>query len=298
MRMRAQVKTRTGMWPGVVLAAALAVPVITVPTIHAQQAPSLEDVRYNMADALGMLRHHGNSPPEEDLMMSVEIYGSARIAEVGPTGVGPLAEVESYYAEIAYDFPGMRVDVTRASGEREIQVVSGLFAWNEIDERGGGLVEGFGSAEPAMDAVAERLLRIWMTPAGAVKMAVAAGDQATVSMEGGAVVVTFPLVNAPMTRSTNLTAGPLEGTQMKVTLDDASRPAKVEVEHGGSQIVNTYSGYADLNESDYQADIFLPANIMRTIDGQTVLDLTIERTNTYNPYVIMPVPDSVRSAAQ
>ena len=296
MQMHARMKARAAMWTGV--AVAVAVSSMAVPMVHAQQTPSLEDVRYNMADALGMLRHHGNSPPEEDLMMSVEIYGSARIAEVGPTGVGPLAEVESYYAEIAYDFPGMRVDVTRASGEREIQVVSGLFAWNEIDERGGGLVEGFGSAEPAMDAVAERLLRIWMTPAGAVKMAVAAGDQATVSLEGGAVVVTFPLVNAPMTRSTNLTAGPLEGTQMKVTLDDASRPAKVEVEHGGSQIVNTYSGYADLNESDYQADIFLPANIMRTIDGQTGLDLTIEHTNTYNPYVIMPVPDSVRSAAQ
>ena len=58
------------------------------------------------------------------------------------------------------------------------------------------------------------------------------------------------------------------------------------------------SGYADLNDSDYQADIFLPANVMQTIDGQTVLDLTIERTNTYNPYVIMPVPESVRSAAQ
>jgi hypothetical protein len=296
MQMHARMKARAAGWTGV--AVAVAVSAMAVPMIHAQQTPSLEDVRYNMADALGMLRHHGNSPPEEDLMMSVEIYGSGSMAEVGPTGVGPLAELESFYAEIAYDFPGMRVDLTRASGEREIQVVSGLYAWNEIDERGGGLVEGYGSAEPAMDEVADRLLHIWMTPAGAVKMAVAAGDQAQVSMEGGAVVVTFPLFNGEVTRSTNLTAGPLEGTQMKVTLDDAYRPAKVEVEHRGLQLVNTYSGYADLNESDYRADIFLPANVMQTIGGQTVLDLTIERTNTYNPYVIMPVPDSVRSAAQ
>lgn len=297
MQMYARRKTRAGMWTGLVVAAAVAASAVVVPTIHAQ-TPSLEDLRYNMADALGMLRHHGNSPPEEDLMMTVEIYGSGSMAEVGATGVGPLAELESYYAEIAYDFPGMRVDVTRASGEREIQVVSGLYAWNEIDERGGGLVEGYGSAEPAMDEVADRLLNVWMTPAGAVKMAVAAGDQSQVSMEGGAVVVTFPLVNAPMTRSTNLTAGPLEGTQMKLTLDDAYRPATVEVEYGGRQHAATYSGYGDLNDSDYQADILLPANVTRTIDGQTVLELTIERTNTYNPYVIMPVPDSVRSAAQ
>ncbi|MDA1186128.1 MAG: hypothetical protein O2930_16005 [Acidobacteria bacterium] len=58
------------------------------------------------------------------------------------------------------------------------------------------------------------------------------------------------------------------------------------------------SGYADLNDSDYQADILLPANVTQTIDGQTAYELTIERTNTYNPYVIMPVPDSVRAAAQ
>jgi len=282
-------------WTG--LAVIVVVLAMAVPTIHAQQPPSLEDARYDMADALGMLRHHGNSPPEEDLMMSVEIHASGSMAVVGDT-VGPLVELDSYYAEIAYDFPGMRVDVTRASGEREIQVVSGLFAWNEIDERGGGLVEGYGSAVPAMDTVSDRLLQIWTTPAGAVKMAMAAGDQATVSMENGAVVVTFPLVNAPMTRSTNLTAGELEGTPVTVTLDANYRPATVEVEHRGRQVVSTYSGYGDLNESDYLADIYLPASVVQTVDGQTVLDLTIEQTNTYNPYVIMPVPDSVRAAAQ
>jgi hypothetical protein len=295
MQMHARMKALAAGWTG--LAVIVVVLAMAVPTIHAQQTPSLEDVRYDMADALGMLRHHGNSPPEEDLMMSVEIHASGSMAVVGDT-VGPLVELDSYYAEIAYDFPGMRVDVTRASGEREIQVVSGLFAWNEIDERGGGLVEGYGSAVPAMDTVSDRLLQIWTTPAGAVKMAMAAGDQATVSMENGAVVVTFPLVNAPMTRSTNLTAGELEGTPVTVTLDANYRPATVEVEHRGRQVVSTYSGYGDLNESDYLADIYLPASVVQTVDGQTVLDLTIEQTNTYNPYVIMPVPDSVRAAAQ
>lgn len=295
--MYARTSSRAGMWTGLAVAAAMALVAVAVPAVHAQ-TPSIEDVHYDMADALGMLRHHGNSPPEEDLMMSVEIYASGSMAEITPTTVGPLEALESFYAEIGYDFPGMRVDMTRTSGAREIHVVSGLFAWNEIGERGGGLVEGYGSAEPAMEAVAGRLLQLWMTPHGAVKMARAAGDRASVSMEGGALVVTFPLVNAPMTRSTNLTAGPLEGTEMKVTLDDRRRPAKVEVTFGGRQYVSTYAGYADLNDSDYQADILLPANVMQTIDGQTAYELTIERTNTYNPYVIMPVPDSVRAAAQ
>jgi hypothetical protein len=34
------------------------------------------------------------------------------------------------------------------------------------------------------------------------------------------------------------------------------------------------------------------------VDGQTVLDLTIEKTNTYNPYAIMPVPNVQKAAAR
>jgi hypothetical protein len=29
----------------------------------------------------------------------------------------------------------------------------------------------------------------------------------------------------------------------------------------------------------------------------TLLDLTVQRTNTYNPYVVMPVPANVKNAA-
>ena len=293
MRTHARVGARAGMWSGVVVAAALA-----VPAIHAQQPPSLDEVRYNMADSLGMLRGVTNNSTEDvDLMMSVRYWGNGSMAEVGPQTVGPLVELESYYAEIAYDFPGMRVEVTRAAGAREVQVVSGLFAWNEDGEHGGGLVAGYGSAVPAMDTVSDRLLQIWTTPAGAVKAAVAAGDQAEVSMENGAVVVTFPLVNADMTRSTNVTVGELDGTPVKVTLDAGYRPAEVEVRHRNRLVTTTYSDYADLNDIDYQADIYLPAHVVQTVDGQTVLDLTIERSNTYNPYVIMPVPETVREAA-
>jgi len=41
----------------------------------------------------------------------------------------------------------------------------------------------------------------------------------------------------------------------------------------------------------------MPRRAVTTIDGQTVLDLTIDKTNTYNPYVIMPVPPAVQKAA-
>jgi hypothetical protein len=293
MGMYAAVSARVGVCAGVVgLVTALAAPTIGVPTLRAQQTPGADEVLYDMADSMGMLRTNA----ETDMFMAVEWWASGSMADVGPDTIGPLVEVESLFAEIGYDFPGMRVDVTRA-GEREIQVVSGEFAWNEIDEIGGGLVEGYGSAVPMPEAVSARLLRMWMTPAGVVKAMAAAGNQAEVTMEGGALVVTFPLVNGdPDQAAAHVVVGDLEGTPVKVTLNAERRPATVEVTHQGRLVTMTYSDYGDLNDADYQADIFLPAHVVRTIDGQTVLDLTIERSNTYNPYVMMPVPGTVRDA--
>jgi hypothetical protein len=40
----------------------------------------------------------------------------------------------------------------------------------------------------------------------------------------------------------------------------------------------------------------MPNKMVRTVDGQAVLDVTIDKTNTYNPYVIMPVPPAVQKA--
>ena len=138
MGMYAAVSARVGVCAGVVgLVTALAAPTIGVPTLRAQQTPGADEVLYDMADSMGMLRTNA----ETDMFMAVEWWASGSMADVGPDTIGPLVEVESLFAEIGYDFPGMRVDVTRA-GERKIQVVSGEFAWNEIDEIGGGLVEG------------------------------------------------------------------------------------------------------------------------------------------------------------
>ena len=263
-------------------------------TLHAQ-APDLKRVLHDMANSLGMLR----SVQELDSLMTVEYWGTGTMRDVGPRTVGPEVQLKSYYAQIAYDFPGMRVDMTRATGtpQREIQVVSGTFAWNEGDKIGGGLDPAWGNAVPAMDRVSDRLLQLWTTPFGVVKAAVAAGDQTKVTVEAGAVVVTFPLANGTPGPTVNMVTGELNGTPVKVTLNRDHRPERVEVRYRDRVFVTTYSGYGDLNEADYKADIFLPARVVQTVDGQTVLDLTIQKSNTYNPYVIMPVPEAVQKAA-
>jgi len=266
---------------------------LVTPTLDAQQVTDLKQVVYRMANSLGMLR----TVRELDSLMTVEYWATGTVREVGPKTVGGPVQVKSYYAQLAYDFPGMRVDITRASGTpaREIQLVSGTFAWNE-DKPGAGLVPGDGNAVPAMDALTDRLLHLWTTPFGVVKAATAAGEKTKVTVEGGAVVVTFPLINAAPGETVNMVVGDLNGTPVKVTLNTDYRPERVEVRYGGRVFTTTYSGYGDLNEKDLKADIFFPARIVRAVDGQPVLDLTIQKTNTYNPYVLMPVPDNVQKA--
>jgi hypothetical protein len=262
------------------------------PALEAQQAPDLKKVLYSMANSLGMLR----TVNELDSVMTVEAWGRGTMREVGAKGIGPEVQIKSFYAQIAYDFPGMRVEIVRADGQREIQVVSGMHAWNEIDKLGGGLEPGWGSAVPAMDRVTERLLSLWMTPFGVVKAAMAAGDKTKAGVENGATVVTFPLVNGKPETTSYLVVGELAGAPVKVTLDANSRPARVELRFQNRTYLTTFDKYGDLNEADYRADIFVPARVVRTVDGQTVLDLTIDKTNTYNPYVIMPVPANVQKA--
>ena len=262
---------------------------------HAQDT-NLKEVLHKVGLGLGILRGF----QEEDSLMTVEYWGTGTMREIGRSTVGPPVQIKSYYVAVAYDFPGMRVDITRAGGAappREIQVVSGKFAWNEIDKIGGGL-PAWGSAVPVMDAVTDRLLQLWTTPFGVYKAAVAAGEKAKVTVEGRAVVLTFPLTNSPQPGQTaNLVVGELNGTPLKVTLNAEYRPERVEVRYRDRVMTTTYSDYGDLNEKDYKADVFFPAHIVQTVDGQTVLDLTIQKTNTYNPYVIVPVPESVEKAA-
>ena len=262
---------------------------------HAQDTNLKETLR-KVGLGLGILR----GVQEEDSLMTVEYWGTGAMREVGPKTVGPLVQVKSYHAAVAYDFPGMRVDIVRAGGAappREIQVVSGKFAWNEIDKIGGGL-PGWGSAIPAMEAVTDRLLRMWTTPFGVYKAAAAAGEKTKVAVEGRSVVLTFPLTNAPQPGQTaNVVVGELNGALVKVTLNAEHRPERVELRYRDRVMTTTYSEYGDLNEKDYKADVFFPARIVQTVDGQAVLDLTIQKTNTYNPYIIVPVPESVEKAA-
>ena len=119
---------------------------------------------------------------------------------------------------LGYNPPAMRVEMTRtgsAAPQHSIQTVRENYAWNE-SVIGGGLVPGKGTATPAMTAVKDRLLQLWILPYGVVKAALAAGEKTTVSSEKGATVITFPL------------SGQLAGITVRATLDSKNFVTKVE----------------------------------------------------------------------
>jgi len=221
-------------------------------------------VIFEMQDALGMLR----GLQQQDSVNRVEFWGTQGSAVMQ----GRSYPLEKFRVSINYSVPGMRVDLARAGG-REIRVVSGKFAWNE--ETPGG------KATPMPAALGERLLDLWTTPIGFAKAAAAAMDKTRVALEGTALTVTTEAA----------------GATAKATLNNLYEPERIEVRSGSSVIEYAYTEYGDLND-EAKADVFLPRRIVQKRDGATVLDLTIEHSNTNNPYVIMPVPSNVSAAAR
>ena len=197
-------------------------------------------------------------------------------------------DVPEYRMSINYSVPGMRVDFRRQT-QRAIEVVSGAAAWNETD-RGK-------NPAPARDKVKERLVYLWTTPMGIVKAARAAGAKTTIPRADDATtVLSFPLpapaddvnVRATVRRDAGLVI------PHATALKNLTGTYIVRAETTGAVVTDTtYAEYGDWNWDDYKADIMLPRRITRK-QGDTTLELMTVNTNTYNPYVIMPVPESIK----
>jgi len=236
---------------------------------------------------MGMLR----GVWEIDGVATLEIQKSRGMIRVA----GQPCTLASYRASANYQIPGMRVQYTctRADGQpyKAIEVVSGAFAWDE-DIAGAELVPGKGTATPKPAALNERLIRLWSSPQGAPKAAEAAGTNAKVATEGGKTVLTYPIpgVAGAIARAT-LTSGAPDGLCTSYCAE------RIEVRQGNVLTEFVYSNYEDYNDPANKIDAFFPGHLVETRDGVTVLDLTIDQTETGNVYVIMPVPESVRRAA-
>jgi glyoxylase-like metal-dependent hydrolase (beta-lactamase superfamily II) len=245
--------------------------------------------------ALGMIR----GPQRIDAINTMEVWGTGTNNNFGqayrPDGPWPAFKI-AYHASFSYRTPAMRVDITRsnpdgplqggglplAAPQRQIQVVSGQFAWNE-NVPGAGFIAG-STATPTPGALNDRLLQMWTTPHGVLKAAERVANDAKVSKEGGATVVTFPLT------------APLAGITVKMTLNAKNQVEKVETKAdnpvlGDVVTETTYTGYKDLGE--IASDVQFPSHILQTQGGFPVLDLNVTKVDANNPYVVFPVPEVV-----
>ncbi|MBI4888427.1 MAG: hypothetical protein HY824_15130 [Acidobacteria bacterium] len=265
--------------------AVAALATLALQSAHAQTAPDRARVLRAAADALGMVRWsdigtNTTRLPGIDIVNTQELQASGTIDNAGQAVTG------QYHVTLGYNPAAMRVTITPAGAgaRRAIHTVRETWAWDE-SEIGAGLVPGKGTATPAAAATRERLLQLWTLPFGVVKAALAAGDKTTVATEGGATVVTFPL------------SGPLAGVTVKATLDASSLVTKVETQAATPALVTQaeYSNYAD--RAEVLTDIKTPGRIVRKQGGRTLLDIEVKTWETNNPYLVFPVPPSVKAAA-
>jgi hypothetical protein len=256
------------------------------PPIATTQKPTdVPTLLFELANTMGMLR----AIQQEDSIITLEHWAK------GTLTVGTQKfDLPEYRMSVNYAVPGMRVDYQRQMGtgkpQRTIEVVSGGAAWNETDR-------GLG-ATAARDRAKERAVLLWTTPMGVVKAARMAGNRATMKAAGpNTWTLTFPLpapaedvtATATVRQDASVLARPNEAALKILTGTYIT-----QVDTTGAVVSqSTYSEYGDWNYDDYKADIFQPRRITRKV-GDATFDLTTVNTNTYNPYVIMPVPANVK----
>jgi hypothetical protein len=246
---------------------------------------------------MGILR----STEERDLIMTLEYQGKGSVQVNGQP-----CNVTKYRTSISYQKSGERIQYTgtRPNGQScsNVEVLSGAYAWNE-DIPGAELVPGKGKATPMPATVEERMIRLWASPQGAFKAAMAGtsdppemaprpqrvpadvstAGKTSVSWENGKPVVTFPIPGVP-----NAIAS--------ATLDAKFMPERVVVKQGAKTYEFTYSDYKDWNNPLNPAEAFYAGKMTEKQNGTAVRDITTTVTETGQMYVVMPVPASVQAA--
>jgi hypothetical protein len=269
------------------------------PYTPATDAKDLKSVLFNWGWHMVMLR----GIDEHELVASLEYQGSGTVQVDGQA-----CKLTKYRSSTNFQTPGQRVQYTctKPNGQiySAIEVVSGAYAWNE-DIPGAEIVAGKGKATPMPKTLEERLIRLWASPQGALKSALAGAGIALTDMDrnpgrlleagkaklgttsvawkGGKPVVTFPIPG-------------VQGATGVATLDKNFMPETVVVTHGSTTTEFAYANYQDWNNPLNKVEEYSAGKIVEKRSGALVRDLTTTQTETGNVYVAIPVPNSVREA--
>ena len=268
------------------------------PYTPAKDAKDLKAVLFNWFWHQGMLKGHD----ERDMVHTLEYQGKGTLQVDGQP-----CTLTKFRASTNYQQSVQRIQYTctRAGGQKvsNVEVVSGLYAWNE-DVAGAEIGGTKGKATPMPAAVQERLIRMWASPQGAPKAALAATTetlwwganpgtlfadgldkvgQTSLTWQAGKPVLTFPIPG-------------VAGATATATLDAKYMTEKVVVNNAGATTEFTYSDYKDWNNPLNRIEVFYAGKMTERKNGAVVRDLTTDQTETGNVYVIAPVPASVKKA--
>src|SRR6185436_11322440 len=209
---------------------------VAEPYTPAKDAKDLKAVIFNWMWHTGMLKGHD----ERDMVATLEYQGKGTIQVDGQP-----CTLTKYRASTNYQTFSQRIQYacSRANGQTysNIEVVSGLYAWNE-DTPGAEIGPTKGKVTPMPATVQERLIRIWASPQGAAKAALAGTTetfwlganpgtlfadglakvgQTSLTWQGAKPVLTFPIPAVP-------------GATATATLDAKYMTEKVVVTQGST----------------------------------------------------------------
>jgi hypothetical protein len=265
-------------------------------------APGAKDLRavlFNWFWHQGMLK----GTDERDMVATLEYQAQAGTIQVD----GQPCTLSKFRASTNYQVFAQRVNYTCTRPNKQthsnIEVVSWQYAWNE-DTPGAEIAGTKGKVAPVPAAVQERLIRIWASPQGAPKAALAGAmdtwtlganpatiiadgavkaGNTTLSWEAGKPVLRFPIPG-------------VQGATGTATLDAKYMTEKVVVTQGANTTEFTYSNYQDWNNPLHKIEVFYAGRMIERRNGAVVRDLTTRETETGNVYVVAPVPPSVQKA--
>ncbi len=274
------------------------------PFTPAADAKDLKSVLFNWTWRMGMLR----SGAESELVKTLDYHAAGGTMQVN----GQPCTLTKYRVQANYQVPGWRTQIECTFKNKQtyknVETLSGDFAWDE-DMPGAELVPGKGKATPNQAALIERRIRLWGSPHGAVKAAIAAAaglppsesfgenpavlldnqakagakSMATLEWQGEKAVVTFPVPGVP-------------GATAVATLTNYL-PDSVVVTNGADKTEFIYGKWADWNNPLFKIDALYAGTIVERKNGMVLRTVNAKVTEIGQIYVIMPVPESVRKAA-
>ena len=276
-------------WTQVALAAALVIGLplaagaqgrgggVPEPYTPANDAKDLRAVLFNWERNMGMLKGHD----ERDMVAMLEYKGKGTIQVDGQP-----CTLTKFHVSTNYQTYSQRTQIgcTRANGQAysNIEVVSWQYAWNE-DTPGAEISGTKGKATPAPATVQERLIRLWGSPQGAPKAAVAAltdnwllganpgtlladgvnkVKETSLVWEGNKPVITFPIPG-------------VAGATGTATLDAKYMTERVVVTQGSTATEFTYSNYKDWNNPLNKIEVFYAGKLVERRNNAVVRDLTV-----------------------